>query len=45
MPNVPIDMLPDFRLITNKPILPSDTELNNNTRSRSAKLRIVEKIK
>ena len=45
MPNVPIDMLPDFRLITNKPILPSDAELNNNTRSRSAKLRIVEKIK
>jgi len=45
MPNVPIDMLPDFKLITNKPILPSDAELRNNTRSKSAKLRIIEKIK
>ena len=45
MPNVPSDMLPDFKLITSKPILPSDAELANNTRSRSAKLRIIEKIK
>ena len=30
--------------ITHKPILPSDKELDENSRSRSAKLRIIEKI-
>jgi len=33
-----------FRLITKKPIVPTDEELGRNPRSRSAKLRIVEKI-
>jgi len=33
-----------FRLINNKVITPSETELQNNPRSRSAKLRIAEKI-
>jgi len=33
------------RLINKKPILVSDEELKNNTRARSAKLRILEKIK
>lgn len=32
-----------FQLINKKPILPSKEELKNNTRSRSAKLRIAEK--
>ena len=32
------------RVITKKPILPSDEELNENPRSRSAKLRVIEKI-
>jgi len=32
-------------VITKKPILPSDKELEENPRSRSAKLRILEKIK
>ena len=45
MPNIPIEMLPDFKLITNKPILPSDLEIKNNSRSKSAKLRVIEKIK
>ena len=31
------------RVITKKPILPSDEEQENNARSRSAKLRIFEK--
>ena len=31
-------------LITKKPIIPSDSEININPRSRSAKLRIIEKI-
>lgn len=32
------------RVITKKPIVPSDEEIKNNPRSRSAKLRILEKI-
>lgn len=32
------------RIITRKPILPSDQEVENNPRSRSAKLRVAEKI-
>lgn len=35
---------PDGKVITRKPILPSDEELELNPRSRSAKLRILEKI-
>ena len=34
----------DVRLITRHPIIPEDNELLSNTRSASAKLRIVEKI-
>ncbi len=33
-----------WRLITKKPIVPSDEEIFENPRSRSAKLRVVEKI-
>lgn len=36
--------LPQVKVITRKPILPSDEEIEVNPRSRSAKLRIVEKI-
>lgn len=36
---------PSGRLITRKPIEPSEKELEENSRSRSAKLRIIEKIK
>ncbi len=35
---------PAVRIVNNKPILPSDGELKENPRSRSAKLRIAEKI-
>lgn len=35
---------PQVKLISRKPITPSGTELTRNPRSRSAKLRIVEKI-
>ncbi|MGN1381427.1 MAG: 16S rRNA (cytosine(1402)-N(4))-methyltransferase RsmH [Eubacterium sp.] len=34
----------DIRRITKKPITPSDEELEQNPRSRSAKLRVIEKI-
>jgi 16S rRNA (cytosine1402-N4)-methyltransferase len=33
-----------FRVITKKPIVPGEEEINRNPRSRSAKLRIAEKI-
>ena len=45
MPNIPLDMLPDFKLITNKPVIPLDEEINNNPRSKSAKLRVIERVK
>ena len=35
---------PIIKEITKKPILPSDEELENNPRSRSAKLRVAEKL-
>lgn len=45
MPNIPEDKLPDFVLVTKKPIVPSDEELEFNKRSKSAKMRVIEKIK
>ncbi len=36
---------PRGRLITRKPVLPSETEMTENTRSTSAKLRVIEKIR
>ena len=35
---------PEIKIITKKPTLPSEQEINDNHRSRSAKLRVVEKI-
>jgi len=35
---------PMLKVITKKPITPSDTEIKNNPRARSAKMRIAEKI-
>lgn len=35
---------PDFKLLTKKPIVPSQREVSENPRSRSAKLRVIEKI-
>ena len=37
--------LPDFKLVNNKVIIASDSELENNPRSKSAKLRIIERVK
>ena len=45
MPNIPEEYLPDFKLVYNKVIIPSDEELKNNPRARSSKLRVIEKIK
>ena len=44
LPIIPAGMEPMLKLITRKPILPSEEELEQNNRSRSAKLRIVEKL-
>lgn len=38
------NLLTPFKVITRKPIVPSDEEINENSRARSAKLRIAEKI-
>ena len=35
---------PKFELVTKKPILPTEQELENNPRSRSAKLRVAQKL-
>lgn len=35
---------PEARLVNKKPIYPSDAEVNDNPRARSAKLRVLEKI-
>ena len=45
LPNIPEEYLPNFKIINKKPIVPSDNELKENNRSRSAKLRIIERIK
>lgn len=35
---------PKVKIITKKPVIPSEEEINTNHRSRSAKLRVVEKL-
>ena len=45
MPNIPSEYLPDYKLVINKAIVPTEDELKNNPRARSAKLRVIEKIK
>ncbi|WAA10626.1 16S rRNA (cytosine(1402)-N(4))-methyltransferase RsmH [Fervidibacillus albus] len=45
LPVIPEQFEPSLKLITKKPILPSNEEVERNNRARSAKLRIAEKIK
>ena len=45
LPNIPEEYLPDYKLVVNKAILPKKEELEHNNRARSAKLRVIEKIK
>ena len=45
MPNIPEEYLPNYKLVVNKAISPSEEELENNPRARSAKLRVIEIIK
>ncbi|RDW17932.1 16S rRNA (cytosine(1402)-N(4))-methyltransferase RsmH [Oceanobacillus chungangensis] len=44
LPVLPDDHKAPFKLITKKPIIAGDNELEDNRRSRSAKLRITEKV-
>ena len=54
MKNETFEEVPDFlpvmkkeknlKVISKKPILPTDVEINKNSRSRSAKLRVAERI-
>ena len=45
LPDIPEEYLPNYKLINKNVIVPSDNELEENNRSRSAKLRIIERIK
>ena len=44
LPEIPPEYRPRLALINKKPILPSEEELKENSRSKSAKLRIVERV-
>ena len=45
LPNIPEEYLPDFKLVENKAIVPSEEELERNPRARSSKLRVIERVK
>ncbi|MDR4946283.1 16S rRNA (cytosine(1402)-N(4))-methyltransferase RsmH [Neobacillus cucumis] len=44
LPIIPDEYKPILKLVSRKPILPSETELELNNRARSAKLRLAEKL-
>ncbi len=44
LPDIPQEYMPKIKLINKKPILPSEEEIKENSRSKSAKLRIIERI-
>ncbi|WP_088043903.1 16S rRNA (cytosine(1402)-N(4))-methyltransferase RsmH [Bacillus sp. EAC] len=44
LPIIPDEFKPKFKLITRKPLLPTENELEANKRARSAKLRVAEKL-
>ncbi|MGL4335671.1 MAG: 16S rRNA (cytosine(1402)-N(4))-methyltransferase RsmH [Turicibacter sp.] len=45
LPVIPVEYQPEFNLITRKPIIADDVELEENNRSHSAKLRVAVKMK
>lgn len=45
LPFIPEEYLPNYKLINTKVITPSNKELTENNRSRSAKLRVIERVK
>lgn len=44
LPEVPLEYKPVIKLVNRKPILPSPREIEENSRSKSAKLRIIERV-
>ncbi len=44
LPEIPLAYQPKIKLINKKPILPSEDEIKENSRSKSAKLRIIERV-
>lgn len=44
LPIIPDEYKPKIKLVNKKVILPSEDEINKNSRSKSAKLRIIERI-
>ena len=45
LPDIPDKYLPDFRLVYHKAIVAKEEEIFNNKRARSAKLRVIERVK
>lgn len=45
LPVLPEYTQPDYQVITRKPIYPNEEELVHNSRSKSAKLRVIERLK
>ncbi|EHI69222.1 16S rRNA (cytosine(1402)-N(4))-methyltransferase RsmH [Streptococcus ictaluri] len=45
IPFIPEDLKPKFELVSRKPILPSQEELQHNNRAHSAKLRVAKKVR
>lgn len=44
LPEIPLEYRPTIKLVNKKPIVPSEKEIKENSRSKSAKLRIIERI-
>lgn len=44
LPILPSECQPEYRMITRKPIVADEEELDQNNRSRSAKLRVIERV-
>ncbi|KRN88965.1 16S rRNA (cytosine(1402)-N(4))-methyltransferase RsmH [Ligilactobacillus ceti] len=44
LPIIPEEMKPKYKVITKKPILPTEEEIEHNRRAHSAKLRVIERI-
>lgn len=45
LPVIPEEVQPKFKLINKKPIIATEEELNENHRSHSAKLRVIERVR
>ncbi len=45
LPKIPEEYLNNYRLVNHKAVVPSEEELEYNNRSRSAKMRVIERIR